>query len=34
MESDIKLRQTELEKMNYVFDVDTIVYKDGTKENI
>jgi len=34
MESDIKLKGTELEKLKYEFDVDTIIYTDGTKESI
>ncbi len=32
MEDDIKLRGTDLSKLKYEWDVDTIVYIDGTKE--
>lgn len=33
IDSDIKLGSKELSKMKYEFDVDTIIYKNGTKES-
>ncbi len=33
-DDDVKLKQTDLEKLKYTFEVDAIIYTDGTKENI
>ena len=33
MDEDMKLRQTELEKLKYEWEVQTIIYADGNQEN-
>lgn len=33
MDEDIKLRQTELDKLKYEWEVQTIIYTDGSQEN-
>ena len=34
IDEDVKLRQTDLSKLKYRFDLSTIIYSDGTQESI
>jgi len=34
MDDHIKLKNTPLDNMTYKWDIDTIVYEDGTKEKL